>query len=106
MDRTNEFDSSFHHRPTIPYSQHMSSQKTSNQASTFHQTGAPSSDPSKYLPVNEDEVYDEYDYDEVYEKPYSQQYQPGRTAGQSGQGGRSGQDHRLNSFVDSFESIN
>ena len=123
--RTNEFDSSFHHRPTIPHSQHMSSQKskTSNQASgqpsnamgTFDPTGAPSSGQpsgrSGYLPVEEDDGLYEV-YEEPYEQPYAQQYQTGYSAGNPdgprGQGGQGGRGHnpRLNSFVDSFESIN
>ena len=124
MYRTNEFDSSFHHRSTIPHSQHMSSQKSkaSNQASgqpsnamaTFNpnQTRAPpSGQPSGYLPVNEDDGTYEV-YEEPYEQPYAQQYQPGYSVGNpdgprglGGQGGR-GHNPRLNSFVDSFESIN
>ena len=112
MDRTtNEFDTTneFHHRSTIPHSQHMTSQQTSNQASrqpsnqadprsTFH--------PPSYLPVHvddgyiDDEVYDgtyEEPYsEETYEQPYAAQYQPGQATNQRGD----------SSFVDSFESIN
>ena len=90
MDRTNEFDSSFHHRPTIPHSQHMTTQ------STF-QSGTQ----KQYQPVHED---DGFIFDEVYDQPYTQ-YQPGQAANQRGQAGR-GTHQRLNSFVDSFESIN
>ena len=101
MDRTNEFDSSFHHRPTIPHSQHMTTQ------STF-QSGTQ----GQYQPVNEDdgyifdEVYDQPIYsEETYEQPYAVQYQPGQAANQRGQAGR-GTHQRLGSFVDSFDSIN
>ena len=100
MDRTNEFDSSFHHRPTIPQSQHMTTQ------STF-QSGTQ----KQYQPVHEDdgyifdEVYDQPYSEETYEQPYAAQYQSGQTANQRGQAGR-GTNQRLNSFVDSFESIN
>ena len=126
MDRTtNEFDD-FHHRPTIPHSQHMTSQSTSNQASrqpsnqagpmsTFHQNSQ--QNPPAYLPVHvddgyiDDEVYDgtyEEPYsEETYEQPYAAQYQPGQAANQRGHVGHPrGPDQRLNSFVDSFESIN
>ena len=101
MDRTNEFDSSFHHRPTIPQSQHMTTQ------STF-QSGTQ----KQYQPVHEDdgyifdEVYDQPIYsEETYEQPYAAQYQPGQAANQRDQAGP-GTHQRLNSFVDSFESIN
>ena len=106
MDRTTEFDSTFHHRPTIPHSQHMT--QTSNQSShqanqlpTFHQNSTKK--PSAYQPVNEEDgyIYDEYyegtyeqpyaerTYEGTYEQPYAVQYQPGNAnVNQRGQAGR------------------
>ena len=126
MDRTTEFDHSFHHRPTIPHSQHMTSQQTSNQASrqpsnqagptsTFEQSRTHNQ--GAYQPVHvddgyiDDEVYEgayEQPYsEETYEQPYAAQYQPGQSANQRGHAGHPrGPDQRLHSFVDSFESIN
>ena len=104
----------------------MTSQQPSNQASRQPSNQADSMptflkgstrDQVSYQPVHgddgyiDDEVYEgayEQPYsEETYEQPYAVQYQPGQAANQRGHAGHPrGPDQRLNSFVDSFDSIN